>query len=50
MSTDFLIVMRKDLDEVMRNRYIVSMATATFSIVIPLLYPFTIPSSVTQQT
>jgi ABC-2 type transport system permease protein len=51
MSTDFLIVMRKDLDEVMRNRYIVSsMATfpLLFSIVIPLLYLFTIPSSVTQ--
>ncbi|OPY26848.1 MAG: ABC-2 family transporter protein [Methanocella sp. PtaU1.Bin125] len=51
MSTDFLIVMRKDLDEVMRNRYIVSsMATfpVLFSIVIPLLYLFTVPANVTE--
>ncbi|MGA9140019.1 MAG: ABC transporter permease subunit [Methanocella sp.] len=51
MDTDFLIVMRKDLDEVMRNKYIVSsMATfpILFSIVIPLLYLFTVPSTVTQ--
>jgi ABC-2 type transport system permease protein len=43
--------MRKDLDEVMRNKYIVSsMATfpVLFSIIIPLLYLFTVPSGVTQ--
>ncbi len=51
MSSDYLIVMRKDLDEVMRNRYIVSSMVTfplLFSIVIPLLYLFTVPSSVTK--
>lgn len=49
MSTDCLTVMKKDLDEVVHNRYIISsMATLPliFSVIIPLLYFTTIPENV----
>jgi ABC-2 type transport system permease protein len=51
MSFDCLTVMKKDLNELLRNRYIVSsMATfpLLFSVIIPLLYLFTIPANVSQ--
>ncbi len=51
MSFDCLTVMKKDLDEVLRNRYIVSsMATfpLLFSVIIPLLYLLTMPANVSQ--
>jgi ABC-2 type transport system permease protein len=49
MSFDCLTVMKKDLDELLRNRYIVSsMATfpLLFSVIIPLLYLLTMPEKV----
>ncbi len=49
MSFDCLTVMKKDLDEVLRNRYILtSMATfpLLFSIIIPMLYLLTMPANV----
>lgn len=51
MSFDCLTVMKKDLDELMRNRYILtSMATfpLLFSIVIPMLFLLTMPTNVTR--
>jgi ABC-2 type transport system permease protein len=49
MSFDCLTVMKKDLEEVIRNRYIISsMATLPllFSVVIPMLYLLTLPANV----
>lgn len=49
MRCDCLTVMKKDLDEVMRNRYILSsMATfpLLFSVIIPMLYLLTFPENV----
>jgi ABC-2 type transport system permease protein len=49
MRFDSLTVMKKDLDEVIHNRYIVSsMATLPllFSVVIPLLYLLTLPVNI----
>jgi ABC-2 type transport system permease protein len=51
MSFDYITVMKKDLDEVMRNRYIVmSMATLPllFSVIIPMLYLFTLPANISK--
>jgi ABC-2 type transport system permease protein len=51
MSFDCLTVMKKDLDELLRNRYIVSsMATLPllFSVIIPLLYLLTMPTNVSR--
>jgi ABC-2 type transport system permease protein len=51
MRFDCLIVMKKDLDEVLRNRYILtSMATfpLLFSIIIPMLYLLTLPANVSK--
>ena len=51
MSFDCLTVMKKDLDEVVRNRYILSsMATLTllFSVIIPLLYLLTLPANISK--
>jgi ABC-2 type transport system permease protein len=51
MSFDCLTVMKKDLDELLHNRYIVSsMATfpLLFSVIIPLLYLLTLPANVSR--
>jgi len=51
MSFDCLTVMRKDLDEVVRNRYILSsMATfpLLFSVIIPMLYLLTLPANLSK--
>jgi ABC-2 type transport system permease protein len=51
MSFDCLTVMRKDLEEVMHNRYILtSMATfpLLFSVIIPILYLLTLPANISK--
>ncbi len=51
MSTDILVIIKKEFEEVIKNKYILmTMASfpLVFSVVIPLIYLFALPQNVTQ--
>jgi ABC-2 type transport system permease protein len=51
LSIDALVVLRKEFDEVLKNKYILTTMASfpvIFSVIIPLIYLFTLPSAVSQ--
>lgn len=51
MSIDILVILKKEFDEVLKNKYILTTMASfplVFSVVIPLIYLFALPSSVSR--